>query len=320
MIIKDTDEPELYLFFSVDIIDSTTLNYGTKDKPSLQNWYNSILTFYEEFPTQFQVALDSVTSIFHLPSNIQLSTWKYSGDEILFFINIKNENEVPASIFAFERLLNEWYDPTDVKQIHLKGCAWIGQFPFIDRRLSIKQSDTDQNSKLDFIGPSIDCGFRLGKYASRNQIVLSVEIVDLCRVCTDFSLNLYYLKSENLKGVLGTLKYPIFVLVLSKANKSLEEQHLLHACHATDLKVFIDDYYTNMIEEHKNKVSKIDSHINNYLQSKKELSKNIISKDKAFDSESNMQEPETEGAPEADLNEFEHMMVKSVISKEEKNE
>ena len=203
MIIKDTDEPELYLFFSVDIIDSTTLKYGTKDKPSLQNWYNSILTFYEEFPTQFQVALDSVTSIFHLPSNIQLSTWKYSGDEILFFINIKNENEVPASIFAFERLLNEWYDPTDVKQIHLKGCAWIGQFPFIDRRLSIKQSDTDQNSKLDFIGPSIDCGFRLGKYASRNQIVLSVEIVDLCRVCTDFSLNLYYLKSENLKGVLA---------------------------------------------------------------------------------------------------------------------
>ncbi len=316
MIEKDTEDPELYLFFSVDIIDSTSLKYGTKDKPALENWYNSILTFYEDFPTQFQIALKSVTSIFHLPSDIQLNTWKYSGDEILFFINIKNENEVPAAIFAFERILNEWYDPKNVKQIHLKGCTWLGQFPFIDRRLSIKQSKTDSNNKLDFIGPSIDCGFRLGKYASRNQIVLSIEVVDLCRVCTDFTLNIYYLKSENLKGVLGTLKYPIFVLVLSKANKSFEEQHLLHACHATDLKVFIDDYYENMIDEHKDKVSKIDSHINEYLLSKKELSKEIISKDKALDSESEMQESETEEAPTADLTAFEDMMQSTIERKE----
>lgn len=52
MIDRDSDNPELYLFLSADIIGSTQLKYSNNLSSQNQNWYDCFLSFYTEFPEQ----------------------------------------------------------------------------------------------------------------------------------------------------------------------------------------------------------------------------------------------------------------------------
>ncbi len=80
----------------------------------------------------------------------------------------------------------------------------------------------------DFIGTSIDCGFRLGKYSTLEKLVISVELAtillrDKTKMIEELNIRiesnnikLYFDDEVELKGVLnekkGTLKYPLIWL------------------------------------------------------------------------------------------------------------
>lgn len=308
------DKPEIYLFLSVDIINSTLLKYNPKNGSENDNWYSLFTSFYKELPTTFSSFIQNSFKTFGLKECPKLQIWKYAGDEILFYVNIRLKNEIPAVICSFERTLQEWYDPENNKDVHIKGCAWTGQFPFIDRKIIFSEEldKSGANKRIDFIGPSIDCGFRLGKYANRNKIVLSVEVVDICRQCSFQSLNFYYIKSENLKGVLGSLEYPIFVMLVGNANKTLEEKHLLSNCQQSNLENFITDYYRNFPDKYKNKVSRIGFDIESYLASKEEISKQIIKKSSLSESQEHQQEAgDGTGENSSDFKNLENLIYKS---------
>lgn len=306
------DKPEIYLFISVDIINSTLLKYPENGSEN-DNWYSLFTAFYKELPSTFLSSIQNLFRTFGLGECPKVQIWKYAGDEILFYVNIRIKNEIPAVIYSFERTLQEWYDPEDNKDVHIKGCAWIGQFPFIDRKIIFSEeiNKADEAKRIDFIGPSIDCGFRLGKYASRNKIVLSVEVVDLCRQCSCQNFNFYYIRSENLKGVLGSLEYPIFVMLVGNANKSLEEKHLLSNCQQSNLENFIADYYRNFPDKYKNKISRIGYDIESYLASKSEISKYIMKNSRLPES----QENQLEARNGTDKNSSDFKNLEDLISK-----
>lgn len=259
--------PRLYLFLSVDIIDSTAKKYNTK---SPIDWYSVFTDFYVSFPDEFKIHMEAE---YNYRGGLQYSTdklvvWKHAGDEILFYVEITQEDEIPCIVSAFKKTLEDWYTPAE--KLDVKGCIWTGQVPFIDRRIQ-----TTEDSNYDFIGPSIDCGFRLGKYASKNEIAISVEIAALLNGTSWLQSSLFYLKSENLKGVLGTKKYPIFILKLDNA-KTDEYDYLNSPCRPTDLNEYITKYYEEMTKEFPGKVSRIEKDIPAYLAGKKKLCEKII--------------------------------------------
>lgn len=282
MIKQDYVIPELYLFLSADIIDSTQLKYSKENIKKQHYWYNCFLRFYEDFPIQLENRINSLLKDFHLKTRIKLVIWKYIGDELLFYIKIKRENEVPCIIKAFEKTLSEWYTIKENKYTKLKGCAWIGQFPFIDRRI------VTDNNQLDFLGTSIDCGFRLGKYASENLIILSIEVVDLCLKSKFSNLGIVYLKTEKLKGVLDNFNYPIFALIFSTIKS--DEHKYLYQKDEGNIESYINKYYEKLSKKYAETISRIDSNIKNYLDSKIELSKNIIDKTNSIKTEMQLEE------------------------------
>ena len=230
------NEPQLYLFLSVDVIGSTALKYN-KDSP-IDDWYSVFTEFYVSFPDELKTHLESEYdyrgNLQYLPEKFVI--WKHAGDEILFYVEITQKDEIPCIVSAFKKTLEDWYMPSE--KLDVKGCIWTGQVPFIDRRIQ-----TAEGSNYDFIGPSIDCGFRLGKFASKDEIAISVEIASLLNGTSWLQSSLFYLKSENLKGVLGAKKYPIFILKLDNA-KTDEYDYLNTPCRQTDLEEYIAKYYT----------------------------------------------------------------------------
>lgn len=260
-------KPQLYLFLSVDVIGSTALKYGKGS--SIDDWYSFFTDFYVSFPDELKTHLESE---YDYRGNLQYSPeklviWKHAGDEILFYIEITQKGEIPCIVSAFKKTLEDWYTPK--VGLNVKGSVWTGQVPFIDRKLT-----EEGNPKFDFIGPSIDCGFRLGKYASKDEIAISVEVADLLNDISWIQSSLYYLKSENLKGVLGDKKYPIFVLKLDGA-KTAEYDYLKSPCRQTNLDKYIEKYYIEIEKDFSGKVSRIGKDIPSYLNTKVEVSNSI---------------------------------------------
>lgn len=261
------DKPQLYLFLSVDIIDSTAIKYNT-DKPI--DWYSVFTDFYVSFPDEFKTHLKTEYGYQKLKySQDNLVVWKYAGDEILFYAEITQKTEILCIVTAFKKTLEDWYPLPPKGKLDVKGCIWTGQVPFIDRKI-----EEERSSKFDFIGPSIDCGFRLGKYSSKEELVVSVEVADQINGTTSLQSSLYYLKSENLKGVLGNEKYPIFALKLDGA-KHEEFTYLKTPCDEIKFEEYIKKYYANMNGVFKGKVSRIGKDVPAYLKEKESLCESI---------------------------------------------
>ncbi len=265
-------EPELFLFLSVDIIGSTAIKYSPEN---YVNWYNNFISFYKSFPADFRSKITNEFSYrkIDFPEK-NLVDWKHSGDEIIFYFSVTKEDEIPFIVKAFKSTLEDWFSSDEKEKFPIKGCAWIGQVPFIDRKL---EEHNDRNQ--DFIGPSIDCGFRIGKYASETEIAISVEVADLCNQFPDLQSSIFFLKKENLKGVFGTeTEYPIFIIHLDGDDTS-EYKHLRQHCDKTKLNDYITDHYKNLGERYSNMISRVEKNIPKYLENKIPDSEEVISND-----------------------------------------
>lgn len=75
---------------------------------------------------------------------------------------------------------------------------------------------------LDFIGPSIDIGFRLSQLSSADQMMISLDLAYIIAKHVDNAfdgeLPMYYDGARPLKGVLGGRSYPIFWIFVGSPN------------------------------------------------------------------------------------------------------
>lgn len=203
------------------------------------------------------------------------SPWKAAGDEIIYQVELSSCAHIILAVLAWQRTARIL--ARDISQ-NYRLHAWIASFPIVNSEilLNIKTADNGAAKKaddpilrnflllenyyeqedgfkaslsLDFVGPSIDAGFRIGSLSSERKMIISVEMAYLLsgilsqkpyKVFQKF-LKIYYDGRENLKGLLSGYGYPVFWLdsnpddTLNRAEDRLLDKK---ECSTNDVKDF----------------------------------------------------------------------------------
>lgn len=237
------------MFFSADVAGSTAFKAkksGDRDE-GRPGWLPLFEEFFRDFPLQMNrqvsVATDSCS-----PAEV----WKLAGDEILLVREVRRLEGVSQSVQAFRETLRNYQkfirDKHD-KGLGLKGAVWCAGFPVINSEVEIESGRSPDEKIIvarDYIGPSIDAGFRLAKFASPARIVVSPEVAWLISKHNEDSVqvgNIYYDGDAELKGVFGGRPVPIFTIdagdPLEARRNSLSGRE---PCKTRDLREFVEQF------------------------------------------------------------------------------
>jgi len=170
------DNAEVRLFASVDLAGSTMYKGKTRD------WADTFSQFFKDFP---KVLDDAYSRLRHqdilrsAPFSTQslLSPAKLVGDEIIFNVNIDRHENVLFHSYAVRNAIKAYNASLRngdlTRGMGLKGTIWLAGFPVLNDYIQLL---VGSSTVTDFIGPQIDCGFRLSKLATSRRIVLSIEV------------------------------------------------------------------------------------------------------------------------------------------------
>ena len=209
----------IYIFFSFDIVGST--KFKTKD----ENWPFAISRFYS-------TVYDELSS--KIP---QIKVWKYLGDEILLYVPIRDFDspskiyEIPKMVYDIQLdvaaiIQEEFSSP----ELNVKSTIWIAGAQTVKswqkekneslqidpnyKNISVHiQPGTKEEVVGDFLGPDMDIGFRVAKFAFHHKVVLSADFAYFlystrpgnCEIENELKIVSY----EILKGVWNEQYYPI---------------------------------------------------------------------------------------------------------------
>lgn len=255
-------------------------------------WFSAIQGFYFEAAQAFLIAWEKAKAdsnskeAFYGPAP---ELWKTVGDEVLFVKLITDHRQLVITMHCWQEALNrmKFFLKGESPALDVKSTCWTAGFPYRNREVVLDQNMEvvlDQNMdsskgriedyyqesgkllnthykntnkskiSIDFIGPSIDTGFRLSGYATGRKMVVSVDIAYIISM-TQFDgelkrLDFFYDGSIALKGVFGGSNYPLFWLDMSSPDSLSKREDKLksqNACEKEDVKEFCEAFY----EEHK---------------------------------------------------------------------
>lgn len=235
------DNYRLEMFLSVDVSGSTAFKFsrnlaGTAEDEA--GWFTAIRKFYDSFNEKFRQAIAASRQ-----GSMPPELWKALGDELIYRVTIEDRHSAAVIVGCFIDAIHHTRSVVRAvsKGLDLKGCAWVADF---DARNAIIDLDglhdpyqsadgetqrpppSKKNSVQDFIGPSMDAGFRLGKAASRRRFALSVELaLILASAQADkrsYPIIFGYDGREDFKGVLGGESYPVVWLDIEDSPKLRE--------------------------------------------------------------------------------------------------
>lgn len=207
------------IFFSFDIVNSSSY----KDV----NYFN------------WQIVLTSLLTSIQTDITKELpeaQLWRVLGDEIIFFVTIRNIDEVYTTIDAIYKVLvssnmklkngsffNGIFEKIKGKDINLiqnnnilgiKAAAWlavvlkgqeVNQYDNIFKKYNI-----NENQQInEFLGRDIDTGFRIKKETQERRLVLSIELAKILSSRTEYLSKLNIITYKTLKGVWKNRLYPI---------------------------------------------------------------------------------------------------------------
>lgn len=225
------ERTDIYIFFSFDLENSTEYKSLHEDSwPSVFEQFYSVVV--REMTTEFP----------------EIKLWKYIGDEVLLNLRIQSQETIfciPPKTFEIVKKLN-FYIRNIGKFSHpmlaIKAATWMAEMTYLApgaitqdtakkyRNLEVILRDDSGNSVIDFLGPEIDAGFRLSKYAVRNSLIMSANMAHYLYLNRDQITDKYKYNPEEtikitdyekLRGVWNNRGYP---LVYYADNWSLESQ------------------------------------------------------------------------------------------------
>ncbi|MGG1685566.1 hypothetical protein [Pseudalkalibacillus sp. NRS-1564] len=213
----------LYLFYSFDLVNSTA--YKAKN---LIVWPTVFKQFYDATLKEAQT--------FH--PNVKV--WKYVGDEILLYKKIGDLKELvnaPSNTFnAIETITTRLHNFEESTKgvLFLKATLWIADIKWggnlnegIDARNIVFPVNPEypyrsgnDSTRIDFLGPDIDMGFRITNHTEKSKLLISAELAYLLycnrgKVETTSTPkyrvedNLRIVGFEKLKGIWNGRRYPI---------------------------------------------------------------------------------------------------------------
>lgn len=214
------------LFLSVDLVGSTAFkNSSEADTGKGQGplpWTNVFKEFYQSFPRMFAKKVDG----HKLEAALRPSLVKAIGDELLFQVEIQSCLDASAILRFFAKALGEYsvQQLKDHPKLRLKGTAWIAGFPINNYRIPFFD-EHGKPSQVDFIGPSMDTGFRIAKFATPLKLVVAVDLA-LLTLTSEQGPKLRFDGTQDLRGVLSGRPYPIFWTKVDGRDKVLQDAEL----------------------------------------------------------------------------------------------
>jgi len=198
----------LRLFLSVDMAGSTEFKARFTGQGA-DTWLPIFRSFFSSFPLMVagQIGfafLDEVDT----PS---IAVWKVMGDEVIFIVEPKSAEEVTSMLIAMLRTMRLYEDRhfTDIP-LRLKGTAWLADFDGPNIEVEVPELSSRQAAYMDYIGPDLDLGFRVGKFSRPGIMALSLDVLEVVLSAANADqAAIYLLGKEPLKGVMFGRHYPI---------------------------------------------------------------------------------------------------------------
>ena len=253
---SSTSDPwrwKLRLFASVDLVGATAYK-ASKSPEGSPAWVATFTGFFEEFPGAIQSQYSNLPQhpTHCTTTEERLRPWKFLGDEILFTVVLNRYEDATTHVLALKKAIHSYSKGWSEKglALRLKGTAWLAGFPVTNREVQI--AGPSEVSILDFIGPQMDLGFRIAKFADDKRLVVSADLALLLldgadRYQWEKEFYLVFRGREVLKGVIGNDGYPIVFLHMEDGVPDAEEKLLgiQHLCNRTDLKYFVRNFIDN---------------------------------------------------------------------------
>lgn len=220
-------------------------------------WLSPILEFYEQISTIFGgqwkvIAKHVAEEADDCDMGDRPTVWKAVGDELIFSKVLTDHRQAYMSVLAWLRTVQTYR--LRIKEhsgsLDLKCAAWIAGFPInnaeviLDHQSPAGLTGSDDGDYIfgnlarlheysrqiqndgsqgkggirDFIGPSMDTGFRVASVASPRRFVLSADLAfmlahaagNLPTTWPLEHLQFYYEGRKDLKGVTNGTPYPVF--------------------------------------------------------------------------------------------------------------
>ncbi|RIK82013.1 MAG: hypothetical protein DCC68_07500 [Planctomycetota bacterium] len=209
--------------------------------------------FFEAFPTVLQFAYDS------LPANCpacdsRFEQWKFVGDEILFCVEIRQVGDAISHLCALKTAAREFPDRFWRKKeipLKLKAAAWIAGFPVTNQEVHIPLPRSGM--LLDFVGPAMDLGFRVARYADERRLAISADLALLLLDGVDAHrldrrhFHIHLAELTPLKGAIFDEPYPILWVDMRDGEPVLVEKLLgvKRDFRSDDLKDYLGGFLDN---------------------------------------------------------------------------
>jgi hypothetical protein len=196
------------LFLSTDVAGSTQFKAGFAHRDEA-GWLDVFRNFFVDFPivVMGQVGMEFLSEE-TLPD---VAVWKFMGDETIFTCTPSSPEEVTLLVRAHFNAMASYEEEylTDLP-LRLKGTAWLARFPSPNIEVEVPELAQSQGTtQTDFIGPDIDLGFRITKFASPSAVSVSLDLLEVVlRAKNRELLDFFLVGRQELKGVLFGRPYP----------------------------------------------------------------------------------------------------------------
>lgn len=152
--------------------------------------------------------------------------WKALGDEIIFVVEITKSHEPDLYVNGLRRALSKWnevgLEPGSTTRLRVKGAAWTAGFPVCNTILTL------HGKQEDFVGPSMDIGFRVAERATVYRMALSVDLAWLLSVAPGDGRMMIRFDGVNLlKGMGDSVGYPCLWIEVGDSEYLAAERRLL---------------------------------------------------------------------------------------------
>lgn len=200
------------LFLSVDMAGSTEFKARFTGQGS-EGWLDIFRTFFTSFP--LMVAGQVGHAFLEDAVTPAIDVWKVMGDEVLFVCEPESAEELTTMLVALLRTMR-MYEERHFQELplRLKAAAWLADFEGQNIEIEIPELSGEGSPHLDYIGPDIDLGFRIGKFARPGVMAVSLDVLEAVLGAANADVAaLYVMGAEPLKGVMFGRAYPIVWLM-----------------------------------------------------------------------------------------------------------
>lgn len=228
-------KPVTYLILSADIIDSTR---AKSERPD--GWFKDVKAFYDDFPLDVVKACASRLDRCH--GQLVPRPWKRVGDEILFQAPLKRLEAVFYLCGGFRDAIRT-FNSSKLYRFRLKATGWLVTTPVrnhVDGEPDF-EGPLGAPGAVDFLGPSVDLGFRVTKSASYERFAVSADLACALleageRIDDNSSLRLYLtdfnilkgIRHPNAEGEMDDVNYPVVWIDALEIRKTDRDADVLH--------------------------------------------------------------------------------------------